>query len=121
MILGGSLGFVFIILVSFFLFQDDIFQFLASGKNIKIEVNFILLVFIIFIVKVFANVFASVLQAMGKFENMFNYVVVQAIVALVLQVMLGWLYGAYGVLFAIFISYLITAVWYLPRKVIEYI
>ena len=121
MILGGSLGSVFIILVSFFLFQDYIYEFLASGKNIKININFVLLVFFIFLAKVFANVFASVLQAMGKFDNMFNYLVVQAIVALVLQVILGWLYGAYGVLFAIFVSYLITAVWYLPKKVIEYI
>ena len=121
MILGGSLGFVFIILVSFFLLQDYIYEFLASGKNIKIEINFVLLVFLIFLVKVFANVFASILQAMGKFDNMFNYVFVQAMVALGLQVMLGWLYGAYGVLFAIIVSYLITAVWYLPKKVIEYI
>lgn len=112
-----SIGFTFFLLVLFFIFQDFIYHFLGSGKTIFIDNRFVFLVFFIYLIKVFSNVFASVLQSIGKFDNMFNYVLAQAIMAFVLQLSLGWFYGVYGVLIGILLSYLFTAAWYLPRKV----
>ena len=112
---------VFMLFLFYLFFEKEVLKFLTSSKVDSIAFKFELIVFCLFVVRLISNVYASSLQAIGMFKDFLLYISIQATLALILQYFLGFYFSVWGVLIGILLSYLMTAIWYLPKQVYKHV
>ena len=67
-----------------------------------------------YLLRVWSDTFAMVLQSRGRLRVFWLYVPVQALVSAAAQYWLSLRYGVYGIIAGLSLSFLVTAVWILP-------
>ncbi len=111
-------GILFLFLFSIILlfFWDSILNKLINNFNIHIDYKIIILCFFYFILRVWTDTFAMVLQSVNKMNSLILIVIIQAFISITFQVFLSKQFGVYGILLALITSFLFTVSWYLPIK-----
>ncbi len=114
---GGVLIIVGTIIVS--VSMPIIVGLLSSSKNLVIPVSFVLTLGVYYIVRVWTDTFAMVLQSINYFRPIWIYVPIQAFLSIILQIILVKNFGIYGVVFGLISSFILTVFWALPKSVFK--
>jgi O-antigen/teichoic acid export membrane protein len=93
---------------------------LSPIHQIVIPRNLILLLAAYYIVRVWCDSFATVLQSMSDLKPLWISVPVQALLSAICECGLGAKWGACGIVAGLILSYLLTVAWWLPFKVSEH-
>ena len=105
-----ALCFTLAILVS----RNVLSSFFAPGGGIEFQATNILSFGIIAVLRAITDPCAILLQSIGRLKPLILTAFLQASISLPLQWYLSAYYGITGILFAIILSFLLTAVWALP-------
>ena len=70
-----------------------------------------------FAIRLWTDIFALILQSMNNLKALIYWAIVQASVGLILQLILVPIYGIYGTVIALTLSWVLTVAWALPRMV----
>ncbi|WP_026765957.1 MATE family efflux transporter [Selenomonas ruminantium] len=111
---------VFIVLICMLfsiMFMPYLANVLLHGNHIDISNWFILMFGVYYVLRVWTDTFAIILQSRNDMRPFLLMVPLQAVLSVTLQCLLVKTYGIYGVLAGLMLSYVITVVWYLPYKV----
>lgn len=111
------IGFVMVVFATLLLIwlMPYIVSILSPKEQIIIPVSFIMLLGIYFMIRVWTDTYATLLQSMSCLRPFWLFVPLQAAASLTLQWVLIPKIGIYGVIFGIIGSYLLTVTWALPR------
>lgn len=101
-------------------FMPYIANLLLHGNYVEINSWFIVMFGIYYIMRVWTDTFAIILQSRNNMRPFILMVPLQAFFSVVFQYYLVTDYGIYGILGGLMISYILTVVWYLPYKVYCY-
>lgn len=100
-----------------FLFQKEgIISLLAGSQVVPMPSGLIIVMGIYFIVRVWTDAFALLLQSRDDLKPLLAYIPVQALISVVVQWHLAGLFGAVGLVIGLITSYLLTASWILPWR-----
>ncbi|CNE67096.1 LPS side chain defect: putative O-antigen transferase [Yersinia nurmii] len=119
------LGAIFIVIcsVGFYLFKTQIIGLISKKINPNIDVTTIALFGVYFLLRIWTDTYAMLLQSMNYLRPLWYLVPVQAILSLSLQWTLASVYGMKGMLTGLILSFLFTVVIFLPvfykRKIKE--
>jgi len=109
-------GMLFMIIFTGFIvvFGEYIYRYLI--RNIEVNISPVLVVSfgLYFLIRVWTDTFAMILQAGNNLKPLLTIVPIQAFVSVSLQIFLSMKYGVYGLLMGLIISFLCTVFWYLP-------
>lgn len=111
---------VFIVLLCMLfsiVFMPYLAKVLLHGNHIDISNWFIFMFGVYYVLRVWTDTFAIILQSRNDMRPFLLMVPLQAVLSVALQCLLVETYGIYGVLAGLMLSYIITVVWYLPYKV----
>jgi len=97
-----------------YLFQKNIFEMLNLKSINHVDFDLFLLLILYFIVRVWCDIYALLLQTMSYMKPLFVIVPVQVFVNLTLQWYLADFWGIYGILIGLIMSFLLTVVVFLP-------
>lgn len=86
----------------------------TGGKAIDIPLGLIALVAAYFLIRVWTDTFAMILQSISDLRPLWIFVPIQAILSGSLQWLLAPKFGLYGIVAGVMLSFLITVVWALP-------
>lgn len=113
------MGIIFIILFTITLIftVPYLLPFLIRNTHIVIAPTLILLFGFYYILRVWTDTFAMVLQSMSDLKPLWYSVPFQAVISATAQIYLAKIYGIYGIVMGLSLSFLLTVVWYLPAKV----
>lgn len=120
-----TLGAIFIIVCSigFYLFKIQIIGLISKKINTNIDITTIALFCAYFLLRIWSDTYAMLLQSMNYLRPLWYLVPVQAILSLSLQWTLASVYGMKGMLTGLILSFLFTVVIFLPvfykRKIRE--
>ena len=111
-----ALGIALVILatLAIALFREQILQILAPGGHVSLSLSLILLFGLYFVVRVWTDMFAMVLQSFSALKTFLIAVPIQALIGVVLQIVFAKRYGMQGIPVALTISFLCTVSWVLP-------
>lgn len=114
-----KIGIAYIVLFTFLIsiFINNIADFFLSNHNLKINLYLVLLFGFYYLLRVWTDTFAMILQSANILKPFLIYVPIQAIISLIFQIILVKKYGLYGVVFGLIISFITTVVWALPKEV----
>jgi O-antigen/teichoic acid export membrane protein len=114
-----AIGIIFMLISTFCIAygMPYILKLLAPTLEISIPVSFILLLGAYYLIRIWTDIYATVLQSMSQLRSFWLYVPIQALINISLQVLLVPLYGLYGIPVGLIISFVLTAVWILPLAV----
>jgi O-antigen/teichoic acid export membrane protein len=115
--LALGLVFMFICTVSLVWLMPVAVGILAPKENIIIPLEFILLLGVYHMIRIWTDTFAMVLLSISNLKPFWIYVPIQAILSIILQWMLVPVYGLYGVVLGLIASFLFTVSWALPKAV----
>lgn len=101
-------------------FMPYIADLLLHGNYVEINSWFIVMFGIYYIMRVWTDTFAIILQSRNNMRPFILMVPLQAFFSVVFQYYLVTDYGIYGILGGLMLSYILTVVWYLPYKVYCY-
>jgi len=101
------------------MFLPSFFHFLAPREQFIVPVSFVLLLGLNQLIVFEVSIFSTILQSMSYIRIFLWITPIQMIISAVLQWKLVQLYGIYGIVFGIMVSYIVVAVWLLPYKVYE--
>lgn len=110
-------GLVSVATVLFLRFMPDIVALLSPRERVEISANLILLLGIYYLVRVWTDTFAMVLQSMSYLRPFLLFVPLQAALSIVLQWLLGRQLGISGILLGLVSSFLLTVSWALPTVI----
>jgi len=113
------IGMVFITSFTIFLIfaMPYILPFLIKNIHIVIAPSLILLFGFYYLLRVWTDTFAMVLQSMSDLKPFWFIVLPQALISVVAQLYLAKAHGVYGIVLGLCLSFILTTVWYLPVKV----
>jgi O-antigen/teichoic acid export membrane protein len=89
--------------------------FLAGSQAPDVPLVLVALWWTFMLIRIWSDTFFAILQSFGRADLLNRYIPFQAVISASLQVLLGNLYGAEGVLIGIILSFFMTSVWYLPK------
>lgn len=112
-----SVSFVVFFTFMFSIFNKEVYSIFSSKENVVIPKQFIILVGVMFIIRVWTDVFAVILQSINDMNILLLWAMIQAFIGFFLQIMLVPNYGIYGTIFALSLSWLLTVSWLLPKRV----
>lgn len=102
--------------IFFALIKDDISLLLSPSSPIRIADSVILAASLYFLVRIWTDTFAMLLQSAGDLKMFFYAVPLQSLITLISQYYLSNKYGAAGVFTALAISFVLTVGWILPTR-----
>ena len=108
----GILGTI-ILSVGLFFFQKNIFALLASFP-IKVSSIVIILIMIYYMIRVWTDTFSIVLLSSNSFKPLMIFTPLQALLAILFELVLGAKFGITGIVSGLIISFLCTVSWALP-------
>lgn len=97
----------------FIVWGDDILRLITDIK-VTLPVNLILLMGFYFGIRVWTDMFATVLQSNSYLRPLWILTPIQALISITLQIYLSLAYGIIGIVIALIISFLTTVSWALP-------
>ncbi len=101
----------------FLIFNTQISSIFSPNEIIVIPTSFIVLIGIMYLIRVWTDVYAIILQSMNDMKVLLLSVVAQAIIGLGLQIYLVPKYGINGTIIALALSWILTVAWFLPARV----
>lgn len=115
------IGFVLVITgtACFIVFRNQIVGLLSPNEFIDVPVGLILLFGFYYLLRVWCDVFAMVLQSMSYLRPFVIYIPVQAVLSIGIQILFTKEIGLKGVLVGLIASFLLTPAWILPWVVIR--
>jgi O-antigen/teichoic acid export membrane protein len=117
-ILGGCIYIIaFTLLVGVEI--NHIFSLVAPGKNLKASFGIIVIFGAYYLLRIWTDAYAMVLQSVSHFLPFWISTPLQAIVSVALQIYLIPRYGIMGAVMGIIGSFLLTASWILPYFVLR--
>lgn len=99
------------------IFMPYISAILMPGITIVIPTSFIMLLAGYYILRVWSDMYAMVLNSISKLRVMWLYMPVQALLSVGLQFYLASIFGIYGIVIGLMASFVLTAAWILPYEV----
>jgi O-antigen/teichoic acid export membrane protein len=113
------MGIVFMALFAVFLIfsMPHILPILIKNSHVAVTPSLILLFGFYYIIRVWTDTFAVVLQSMSDLRPFWVTVLPQALISIVAQIYLAKIYGIYGIILGLSLSFILTSVWYLPMRV----
>jgi len=102
--------------IFFALIKNDISRLLSPNSPVIITNSAIVAAGLYFLVRIWTDTFAMLLQSEGNLKVFFYAVPLQAALTITFQNILTPEYGAVGVFFALTISFLLSVSWMLPIK-----
>jgi O-antigen/teichoic acid export membrane protein len=111
-ILFGILIFTIFTLIIIFL-GDEILGLITNIK-ISLPINLICLIGFYFMIRVWTDMFAIVLQSVNYLRPLWIFTPIQALISISLQVYFSLKFGVIGIVIALILSFLITVSWALP-------
>lgn len=113
------LGLVIVGVISgvIFVFNEYIISFLSNKKIFELPLSVIQMFIIYYFIRIFVDIYATVLQASNHIGIFMFLVPIQGILTISLEYILGKQFGIYGILYSIIIGYLLTMVFILPYYV----
>ena len=112
-----SIAGVVIFTILFSMFSVQIASIFSSHRLVTIPIPFIVLLGVMYVIRVWTDVFAVILQSMNDIKMLLVWAVLQAAIGLGLQILLVPKYGIYGTVTALCLSWLLTVSWLLPKRV----
>lgn len=101
----------------FSMFSIQIASIFSSHGLVTIPTSFIILLGVMYVIRVWTDVFAVILQSMNDIKMLLIWAVMQATIGLGFQILLVPKYGIYGTVTALCLSWLLTVSWLLPKRV----
>ncbi|MEO5364883.1 MAG: MATE family efflux transporter [Magnetococcus sp. WYHC-3] len=105
--------------LAFFLFKDILVGILSPDRPIMIDDTLIALFCLMYLIRMWTDVFAVILQSMNDMKIILLWASIQGLVGLVLQLSFVPLWGIYGTVISLCLSWIMTVGWVLPRRVKE--
>ena len=102
--------------ILFLLFKNEISDLLSPKSSIRITDSVIVAASLYFLVRIWTDTFAMLLQSAGALKIFFYAVPLQAALTITFQNLLIPKYGAVGVFAALAITFILTVSWMLPVK-----
>jgi O-antigen/teichoic acid export membrane protein len=118
-IVAGGILFMCAVTIVVLRFEGNITGFLAPGASLHIENKIIVLLGIYFVVRIWTDIFSTVLASMSQIRVLLIWVPVQAALNICLQVYLAPRFGLIGVIAGLILAYLLTVAWVLPLQVLR--
>jgi O-antigen/teichoic acid export membrane protein len=118
-ILAGT-AFVLLCTAGLVIKMSSIAHILSPNHHIEIPYGLILLLGAYYIIRVWTDSFATVLQSMSDLKPLWTAVAIQAILSTLLEWKLAVKWGPYGVVSGLILSYLLTVAWWIPVKVLQH-
>lgn len=112
-----TIAFVAIFTACIATFRMSIGSLFTSHGLVIIPAPFIFLLGAMYVIRVWTDVFAVILQSMNDIRMLLILAILQAAVGLALQIFLVPRFGIYGTVIALCLSWLLTVSWLLPRRV----
>lgn len=112
--IGLGIALVIVATLAIALFREQILQILAPGGHVSLSLSLILLFGLYFVVRVWTDMFAMVLQSFSALKTFLIAVPIQALIGVVLQIVFAKRFGMQGIPIALTISFLCTVSWVLP-------
>jgi len=114
-----SLGLAFMALCSLSLIwlMPVAVRILAPYEKLVVPPALIVFLGIYYMVRVWTDTFAMILQSMSDLRPFWIYVPIQAVISVVLQWTLAPIFGLYGILLGLLASFVLTVSWALPFAV----
>lgn len=112
-------GILFIITFTCFLVLifPYILPLLIQNTHIIIAPMLILIFGLYYMLRVWSDTYAMILQSMNDLKPLWYSVPFQAAISAGAQIYLATLYGIYGIVIGLCLSFILTVAWYLPVKV----
>lgn len=112
-------GGVFIVMFTacILIFSDAIAAVFSSRGLVTIPAELVVSLGVLYLIRVWTDVFAVILQSMNDMKTLLAWAAVQAAIGLGLQILLVPKYGIYGTVAALGLSWLLTVSWVLPKRV----
>lgn len=109
-------GFILVVIFSIFIyfFSSNIFSFLVKNTILHANILIIVLFASYYLVRVWTDTFATILQSASILKPLWKIVPFQAFISIISQIVLASKFGIYGILLGLLLSYLLTVSWYLP-------
>ena len=109
-------GMVFIIVFTLLLvlFGSHIYTFLIKNMDFEVSKAIVLMFGLYFMIRVWTDTFAMVLQSGNNLNPLLKSVPIQAVLSISLQIILVSYFEIYGLIVALILSFLLTVAWYLP-------
>lgn len=116
-------GIIYIVIATIILIftMPYIVVLLSSENKITIPINLIIVLGIYYIIRVWSDMFSTVLQSMNDLTPFWKWAPVQALLTVVLESYLASKLGYYGVTIGLIFSYLLTISWALPKRLLFHI
>ncbi len=115
-----GIAFVVMFTACIAMFRTSIASLFSSHGLVTIPTPFIVLLGVMYVIRVWTDVFAVILQSMNDIKMLLIWAVMQAAIGLLLQILLVPRYGIYGTVIALSLSWLLTVSWLLPRRVLHH-
>lgn len=110
------LGMLFMVFYTLLLglYGDVVFSLIIKNTDSNVEPYLVLMFGCYFVIRIWTDTFAVVLQSGNEMNSLIRIVPVQAVTSVALQIILIYYFQIYGLISALIISYLLTVSWYLP-------
>lgn len=112
---------ILIIGTSLILIFKDLVLKIISGKNLVISYTTIILIALYFLIRIWTDTFAMVLQSMNKLDIFLKIVPIQAIISIIAVWYFGRIFGLNGVILGLIFSFIFTTAWMLPYNYILHV
>ncbi len=111
-----SIGIIYMLFFTFLvlLFIKPISKFFLADMEIKIPFSIILFFGFYYLLRVWTDTFAMILQSANILRPFIIFVPIQVLISIFLQIKLIKIYGLYGIVTALIFSFILTVVWALP-------
>lgn len=103
--------------ICFAIFRMPIASIFSSHGLVILPAPFILFLGVMYLIRVWTDVFAVILQSMNDLKMLLIWAAIQATIGLGLQILLVPMFGIYGTVTALSLSWLLTVSWLLPKRV----
>jgi O-antigen/teichoic acid export membrane protein len=101
-------------------FMPDIIRILSPNEALLIPSSFILLFGVYHLLLAWVHGYAVILQSMSDTRVLLVWTTVQAGLSIFFQILLVQKMGMYGIVLGLILSFLLTAVWVVPKRVFHH-
>lgn len=115
---GGAFVVMFTACIA--MFRMPIASLFSSHGLVTIPTAFVVSMGVLYVIRLWTDVFAVILQSMNDIKMMLIWAVVQAVIGLGLQILLVPKFGIYGTVAALCLSSMLTVSCALPKRVWNY-
>ncbi|GIW23337.1 MAG: putative O-antigen transporter [Candidatus Sericytochromatia bacterium] len=97
------------------IFKDLVFKFI-SVNNLAVSYKAIILTALYFLLRIWTDTFAIVLQSMNNLDIFLKIVPIQAIISIITMRYFGSMFELNGIILGLIFSFILTTAWILPYK-----